>query len=821
MESNCSWDLDFVQEDLQIRSDYPPLKSEPEIMKSTTPSLDSSKRIFQCKDCMFLTISEMRYEEHNRVGHPVGQSQNPTLIICPGCPNSSFDRHSLQVHLITEHKVDPLEIPDILELSQSRPSTTVPTKSRIFIKSVDVLRNPSFVEENSTPDHFTAPITLDSSSVNALIDLCDVAEEISSTGQQRQKIYLKNVNELQEQQNNLLTPDFDPDFQPMPTFQPQLSFVIPDTVPTTGDDSLRLPSINYYARGADGIAEEHPSAAPKNKIYIRNVQTLIRPDVQLGQHSPASTTYLHLRSLDDINLMNMEEVQGLPPQRNDIVVLDDFHEEPLPAPQPPPQFYEAPSHQLHQQQFQQVSSSPSTLLEENCVDLVNKQLKVIPESPNFGLPPANEHSNFMGMFRADDSCDFYYKSQTDNIISELILSTDGQDVPPEQCRIETPDSDSILALDCIAVDDEMNGTPSLPLIGTKNDDEQDLNTPPRIDEETVICLPDESDNDDQQQRTTPLPQMPRIYVSNNLTESPNVVVPSVEVQQIRPSGSTDLAKKSRGRPRGSRNYIKCGGSFPFECPEIGCPRRFCEQSTLEYHQRCHDPITKEMVCPECETREITKWSALHTHLWRLHSIDMELYACPQCNFKTPCLSSLNNIHLKTHSEEKNYKCDTCASAFKNQKQLKNHRRHHRLSLKKAEEQETFIQCASCNVQVESAALMKKHNSECHRKVLGRSKVIPKKEKGVNRVELTQESASKEQPHGKLIRCEICPYETAHRNSYRRHLMGHSGQRKYKCEFCEYDCIQSNSFRVRSNRIFIVYPVLMTLLLSVSHFEGPP
>ncbi|XP_053674528.1 myeloid zinc finger 1-like [Anopheles nili] len=47
------------------------------------------------------------------------------------------------------------------------------------------------------------------------------------------------------------------------------------------------------------------------------------------------------------------------------------------------------------------------------------------------------------------------------------------------------------------------------------------------------------------------------------------------------------------------------------------------------------------------------------------------------SFKTPILYRLNNTHMKIHSEERNFKCAICGKAFKNNKQLRNHRRWHR------------------------------------------------------------------------------------------------------------------------------------------------
>lgn len=46
------------------------------------------------------------------------------------------------------------------------------------------------------------------------------------------------------------------------------------------------------------------------------------------------------------------------------------------------------------------------------------------------------------------------------------------------------------------------------------------------------------------------------------------------------------------------------------------------------------------------------WKPLTSHLWRAHSIDMELFACDKCDYKTNSLSKLNSIHKLIHSNVK-------------------------------------------------------------------------------------------------------------------------------------------------------------------------
>lgn len=699
-----------------------------------------------------------------------------------------------------------------------------PPKSRIYIKSVDVLRNPSFTEElpPPLPDPYVTPPPHPPNDTclhmpTDLVDLCDLTHEdedqlisISSTvapapgGQHQQKIYLKNVNELQ-QQSHLVSSEFD-QFQAM-AFQPQLSFPIPtppppltpDTVPTqptmSPDEASALEAMIF---NAEQLQEQHSveAAVPKNKIYIRNVQTLIRPDHELVSAATATTSSAYLpQSMMDIE---EEEVQSLSPQRNDIVVLDDFHEE--------PQGEEEDQSIAEEEELSCalpiVSPSGDIIPVDDLT--VSEAFKVMAESQNFTLLPdqANNH-NFMGIFAQQqqqrptdcdpaDESSFYYKNLEENL-PQLILQTSTLSAQNlTDSTVETMPMSNVVSL--------------MPA----KDDEDDLNTPPRVDiddamTDQVICLPDESDAEDLHfGQKIALPQMPRIYISNNLAEPSTVS--QVVIESGTPASPPTLpstaaegtAKKARGRPRGGRNYGKEEGTsaFTFKCPESQCPRRFQQQANLEYHQRCHDTEDERALicCPECKSKEFTRWNALHVHLWRSHSIDMELYACTMCNFKTPCLSQLNNTHVKTHSTEKAFKCDQCPSAFKNQKQLKNHRRHHRLrSTKKenvqtAKERRGVIKCSGCDLAFRSKSLRWTHMRKEHPSLVGRVRTENSKVSEL-------ESCSKNNPSYK---CDQCAYETRHRNSARRHRMMHSGEKKYKCPVCEYSCIQSNSFRVGGN-----------------------
>lgn len=211
----------------------------------------------------------------------------------------------------------------------------------------------------------------------------------------------------------------------------------------------------------------------------------------------------------------------------------------------------------------------------------------------------------------------------------------------------------------------------------------------------------------------------------------------------------------------------------FKCNITECSQHFSSAKLLNYHKRCHFN-NNQIVCPECNSQAFKSFNTLHTHLWRNHSIDMDLYACKLCNFKTPILSRLKNFHQKIHSSEKNYKCDytNCNKRFKNAKQLKNHSQIHKVAKQKnniiqSNENDSTkkIRCQICNKGFSSESGLYIHFME-HK---NDEKRFICEEKG-------------------------CEYSTNDHNSFRRHKFQHSKTHQYTCPACDYKSIQSNTYR---------------------------
>lgn len=398
------------------------------------------------------------------------------------------------------------------------------------------------------------------------------------------------------------------------------------------------------------LASYLPVAAPvptnttttttKQKIFIKNVDILKAP--QRGT--------LHLRTVDELNLMN----------RNDVEHLIVPNREPLPI--------ELPLH------------APATALEPSLVDFHQH-----PQAP----PPALSYDD--GYDLAEDLDGWPWMEETvpagigtaesEQEAAPLELPSNAEDILIKDFQQlyapQTPDTVTVPPLVPVT------GSPVAPASLTPVENLSSLPVPPLVPLIADTAAPVTAQTSGAAAAGGLTPGAPsctekpaRIYVANNLL--PAAVEPPLAggtSVRGRPYGAKQTGQNKRRQAQGVAQSVEGG-----KCTVDGCMFRFKSPATLEYHGRCHNGAlgsAQPMICPECKSTQFSNWNCLHTHLWRTHEIDMELYCCQLCSFKTPIYSRLVNTHAKIHSEERNYKCTQCGKGFKNTKQLKNHRRLHR------------------------------------------------------------------------------------------------------------------------------------------------
>uniref|UniRef100_A0A0A1X552 Zinc finger protein 64 n=1 Tax=Zeugodacus cucurbitae TaxID=28588 RepID=A0A0A1X552_ZEUCU len=318
----------------------------------------------------------------------------------------------------------------------------------------------------------------------------------------------------------------------------------------------------------------------------------------------------------------------------------------------------------------------------------------------------------------------------------------------------------------------------------------------------------------------------RIYVANNLMQAPNAS-PISQTPTSKTNNTKSLGKQHpktpiavsvmggtsvRGRPFGSNRtgitklrkqpLNENGAGVYLKCTVAGCAFRFKKSNTLDYHIKCHinESQPQSMACPECRA-PFTNWNSLHTHLWRTHKIDMELYSCELCSFKTPIYSRLLNTHSKIHYDERNYKCDQCEKAFKNTKQLKNHRRWHRNHNKSTTSPSTKPEISmKADLPPSESSAAVQHSLSAT--TTSDATQVPVTVRNFYRCKDCEAVFS----HQKTLRehlcknaaaavqCELCDRVLTSRSSIKLHMQLHEPSRRFKCNICDYSASDHNAFR---------------------------
>ncbi|CAH0550251.1 unnamed protein product [Brassicogethes aeneus] len=217
-------------------------------------------------------------------------------------------------------------------------------------------------------------------------------------------------------------------------------------------------------------------------------------------------------------------------------------------------------------------------------------------------------------------------------------------------------------------------------------------------------------NDDDKVKTTELPQLDLVgkntQIINTLMRQPDSVTKCID----------------------SKNTTKCDVAV--------CKVRFEDVDKLGYHVRSH--IETGFRCLEC-SETFLYWKTLMGHLWRQHKIDMGLFSCDKCDYKTYSLAKLNNIHKLIHSDVKSFRCEDCDKAFKNVKQLRNHRMTH-----KNKESRSAHECDVCRKSFADRRLLKNHVDVVHNKIRAHN-------------------------------CSYCEYKGATRGALKMHVRQHTGK----------------------------------------------
>ena len=251
--------------------------------------------------------------------------------------------------------------------------------------------------------------------------------------------------------------------------------------------------------------------------------------------------------------------------------------------------------------------------------------------------------------------------------------------------------------------------------------------------------------------------------------------PSIKISDTEMGSLCDLVRKDIGI---KMILLIC-------CVQDECGVRLKDPENLRVHREAHHG--SGFRCPRCGEVK-PGWAAMSLHLWREHSLDLELLSCPvqDCQYRSASRARLAR-HQAAHTQARPWLCPLCGQAFKQAKQLRAHTATHNNKTS-----EDSLSCPHCSSSFTLQRHLKLHIDSVHNKIKPfLCSFCGYSSSSRSALKLHTRKHTGDRP----FTCSECEYSSADHNSLRRHKMQHSGVRPYSCPYCPYTSIQSTTYKV--------------------------
>ncbi|OXA42474.1 zinc finger protein 226 [Folsomia candida] len=209
------------------------------------------------------------------------------------------------------------------------------------------------------------------------------------------------------------------------------------------------------------------------------------------------------------------------------------------------------------------------------------------------------------------------------------------------------------------------------------------------------------------------------------------------------------------------------------------------------------------ICHEDIPRDVKQ-----KHIRAHFAINRRPRKCKLCDKTFACPVTLE-IHLRSHTKEMLYSCDTCGKEFGQKSNWKTHQKkvHHVPA--------DMIQCGTCYTKVKKSTGLERHAIFCGKEsdyysvkevlnpdknpnarkktdTIWRCKLCPDKPK--RRKEYVEEHVIRIHLKVKLYSCYFCGTKFVHRTELQMHLRLHTGEKPFTCKTCGKGFTQSTHYQ---------------------------